>query len=254
MKKIFIGIDFSLKSPAICIYNKKYKWLSHCTEVTKPKKNIKIQEDVQSLNDIEMIYHETILRGTDYSSNNNANILNYRLHALKLINLIKKEFTNKDLKTKSFHIGFEGYSFNSFSSSNNIIDIVAATTTFKNMIYDLFHDADYTIDIFSPITIKKYAGYSKLDKVDMFDIFTGHENFVKDKWKEAIDKDHEKKVLKGKPSVFSWNYKDKDIDGYFYKYCKQHEINRSLKKPKVPKPIDDMIDAYFVCSILKDKY
>ena len=255
MKQIFIGIDFSLKSPAICIYKDgTYKWLSHCSKVTKPKKDVIIQEDVAALNDVTMHYQDYLLDGTDYSTRDTANMTNYRLHASELLRLIVDELKNEDWKKSEFVFGFEGYSFNSFSQSNNIIDIVAATTTFKNLLMDTFSKFNYSIDIMAPISIKQFAGYSKLDKVDMFDIFTGQQDFVKEKWAEAIDKDFEKKIAKNKPSVFKWDYLDNSLDGAFFRYCNSYEINRDVKKPKVPKPIDDMIDAYFVCCLLRDKF
>jgi len=255
MKQIFIGIDFSLKSPAICIYkNGHYKWLSHCSKVESPKKEVIIQEDVALLSDVNMLYQDDLLLGTDYSSNDRANMSNYRNHASELMSILISEISYKEMNECSFHFGFEGYSFNSFSQSNNIIDIVAATTTFKNTIYDIFHDTEFSVDIMAPISIKQYAGYSKLDKVDMFDIFTCQQHFVKEKWAEAIEKDFEKKGAKGKPSVFKWDYLDEGVNGDFHTYCSSHEINRYVKKPKVPKPIDDMIDAYFICCLLREKF
>jgi len=255
MKKVFIGIDFSLKSPAICIFKDGcYKWLSQCSKVEKPKKDIITQDEVKDLSDVFIIYQDELLTGTDYSTRDSADIINYRRHASVLMTLLLGEITDKELKTCEFHFGFEGYSFNSFSNSNNIIDIVAATTTFKNKIHDVFADTKYTVDIMAPISIKQFAGYSKFDKVDMFDIFTGQQDYVKEKWADVISKDYEKKVAKGKPSVFKWDYNDVGLNGPFYEYCCSYEINRSVKKPKVPKPIDDMIDAYFVCCLLKANF
>jgi len=255
MKHIFIGIDFSLKSPAICIYKDgTYKWLSHCSKVEKPKKDIVIQEDVASLSDVSMRYQDELLTGTDYSTKDAANMANYRLHASELMVLIIDELKDENWKECEFHFGFEGYSFNSFSQSNNIIDIVAATTSFKNLLMDTLSKGNYTVDIMAPISIQQYAGYSKLDKVDMFDVFTGQQDFVKEKWAEAIAKDFEKKVAKNKPSVFKWDYLDEDSNGAFHDYCCSYEINRDVKKPKVPKPIDDMIDAYFICCLLREKF
>jgi len=260
MNKIFIGIDFSLKSPAICILrNGQYKWLSHCSKVDKPKSEVKIQEDVALLNDVTMNYQAKFVTGNNYSTSDYANFTNYREHAQQLANLIGEELKDISMEESSIHIGFEGFSFNSFSNSNNIIDIVAATTTFKNLLRDVIDShiktsAKFTIDIVAPIVLKQYAGYSKFDKVDMFDIFTGQYEFIKLKWADAISKDFEKKASKGKPSVFNLNYHDSKLKGSFYNYCCLHEINRSVKKPRVPKPIDDMIDAYFCCCWLAQNY
>jgi hypothetical protein len=255
--QVYIGIDFSPKSPAICVYNDtKYKWLSYCTKIEKPKKESLIQLEVSDLNDVNMKFQDELLIGTDYSSNDIASINNYRNNANKIVNMIINELNKIKNKTEIF-IGFEGYSFNSFSNSNNIIDIVAATTTLKNKIIDKLKDSlelNINIDIIAPITLKQFAGYSKFDKVDLFDIFTSNYDYIKEKWSKEIKADYEKKVLKGKTSVFKLDYNDNSVNGEFHSYCLNLDLNRSVKKIKVPKPIDDMIDAYFVCCWLKSKY
>lgn len=255
-KEVFIGIDFSLKSPAICIYhNNHYQWLSHCSKIDRPKKDSKIQLEISELPDVHMEFQDELLTGNDYSSNDSANITNYRNHADEMLKLILNKLNNIKGKPKLI-IGFEGYSFNSFSSSNNIIDIVAATTTFKNKILDkLKVELKYNleVEIIAPATLKKFAGYSKFDKVDLFDIFNHDYTYILDKWTNEIQKDKEKRINKGKESVFNLNYIDKDLSGPFYSYCLNLELNRNLKKIKVPKPIDDMIDAYFVCNWLRSK-
>ena len=143
---------------------------------------------------------------------------------------------------------------NSFSNSNNIIDIVSATTTFKIALINFFENCEFTLDIIAPIKLKQMAGYSKWDKVDLFDVFTGEYSHIREKWEDAIQKDYDKKVAKGKPSVFNWDFQDNELSGEFYDFCMNYEINRDIKKPKVPKPVDDMIDAYFVCCWLRSKF
>lgn len=256
-QSVFIGIDFSLKSPAICIfYNGKYIWLSHCSKIEKPKKETQIQLEVAGLNNVNMKFQDELLTGTDYSTVDASNMANYRNHSNKMINMILNTL-NKIPTAYDIYIGFEGYSFNSFSNSNNIIDIVAATTTFKNKLMDKLVDTlkhDIIIDIIAPVTLKQFAGYSKFDKVDLFDVFTGDYSYIKEKWVKEITNDNDKRIVKGKPSVFKLDYNDKDLSGQFHDYCLNLNINRSVKKIKIPKPIDDMIDAYFTCCWLKSKY
>lgn len=255
MNKIYVGLDFSLKSPAICIYNNgHYKWISHCSKVKSPKKEVLIQEEVAALNDVHMEYQGDLPRGKDYSSNDYFDMLNYITHANKIIEMILNAFTSEDLNNSSFHFAFEGYSFNSFTRSDNIIDIVAATTIMKDRILSLGLTSNITVDILSPASLKQFAGYAKFDKIDMFDVFTGQYDNITVKWAEAIQKDYEKKVAKNKKSVFTLDYHDDGLAGQFYTYCLNHIINRDVKKPKVPKPIDDMIDAYFVCCWLREKF
>lgn len=254
MTEIFIGLDFSLNSPAICIYNTSYKWVSHCTKVETTKKEIRIQEEVASLEDVDMEFQGSLLKGIDYSSNDNASILNYIRHADKILEMILSNLPGVDFKNTMIHFAFEGYSFNSFTRSDNIIDIVAATTLMKDRIISNGSFINFTVDIVSPTTLKQFAGYGKFDKMDMFDVFTGRYQNIQTKWAAAIQVDYDKKVAKGKKSVFSLNYQDEELSGQFHRYCLSLEINRDIKKPKVPKPIDDMIDAYFVCCWLREKF
>lgn len=255
MKHIYIGIDFSLKSPAICIFkDNQYKWLSYCTKSIKPKKDIITQEQIVKLSDVDMAFQDNILEGNDYSSSHWADIQNYRAIAITMRTMIFKYLGPINFNDYTFHFAFEGYSFNSFSNSNNIIDIVGATTTFKNILIDAFSHRNFTLDIVSPVTLKQTAGYSKWDKVDLFDVFIGDYSYIKEKWSSYIQTDYEKKINKGKTSVFKWDYHDPLLSGPFYSFCCNLDINRSVKKPHVPKPIDDMIDAYFICCWIRSKY
>lgn len=246
MKEIFIGIDYSLKSPAICIIkDNQYKWLSHPVPVDK-KAELENQQRVSKLKDVQLIFKKDNELSKDYSDYEWEKIRNYIKQAKAVIELIYNSFTKEEIKKCTFHIGFEGYSFS--SGSNNIIDIVGATTCLKTLIIEGNYFPSYTISIFSPKNIKKHAGYGMYDKVDLFDVFTGNYDYIKVKYEKALNPTKKKKV-----SSLVLNYTDENLCGDFVSYCKNLSINRDVKKPKILKPIDDLIDSYFVARCLREK-
>lgn len=242
IKHIYIGIDYSLKSPAVCIYKDgKYKWLSYPKALEK-KPELKRQEEVSTLKDVELIFQNNQQTEDTYSRNEFAKITHYREQAHAIINMIDKEISNSSKTT--IHIGFEGYSFG--SASNNLIDIVGATTTIKALIIELNKWKDFTLDVYSPKAIKKLAGYGSYDKTDLFDVFINEYRFIREKYKTQIEKD--------KKGNFRLSYVDENLSGEFHRHCSNLEINRNVKKVKIPKPIDDLIDAYFISKCLRESY
>src|ERR1035438_2344354 len=126
MKNIFVGIDYSLKSPAICIINNNtYKWISHPTPLPK-KPDFERQKKVTKLEDVKLIFKENRIVSDEYSKNEFSKINHYRQSALDIISLIKDELTADEIANAMVHIGFEGFSFG--SASNNLIDTIGATT------------------------------------------------------------------------------------------------------------------------------
>jgi hypothetical protein len=243
MKHIIIGIDYSLKSPAICILKDgKYKFISFPKKLEK--KELKGQEEVQLLKDVDLQFQNDQQVETTYSKNEFAKISHYRQQALTILDLITKNLTQDELNKSTFHIGFEGYSFG--SPSNNLIDIIGATTALKTLILEKNIFKTFTLDVYSPKAIKKLAGYGSYDKADLFDVFIGEYRFIAEKYKEQIAKD--------KKGNFHLDYSDDKLCGDFHKHCSNLEINRNLKKVKIPKPIDDLIDSYFIARCLWESY
>jgi hypothetical protein len=244
MNHIIIGIDYSLKSPAVCIFkDNKYNWISYPTASDK-KPELKRQEEVGILKDINLLFQPNIQSESTYTKNEFAKISHYRAQAHAILNMIKGNFTTKELKESTFHIGFEGYSFG--SPSNNLIDIIGATTALKTLLIETQLFNTFTLDVFSPKAIKKLAGYGSYDKADLFDVFIGEYRFISEKYKEQIAKD--------KKGNFHLDYCDNILSGDFHKHCQNLTINRAVKKVKIPKPIDDLIDAYFIARCLAGSY
>jgi len=243
MKNIFLGIDYSLKSPAICIINNDtYKWISHPAPLPK-KPDFERQKNVTKLDDVKLIFKEEREVSEEYSKNEFSKINHYRQSALAIIDLILDELSADDVENSMVHIGFEGFSFG--SASNNLIDTIGATTCLKVLLIEKQVFKNYSLNIYSPKQIKKLAGYGSYDKMDLFDVFIGNYDYIKVKYAENIKKD--------KKGNFKLDYNDEHLSGDFVEYCQNLPIKRTVKKPKVPKPIDDLIDSYFVACCVRSK-
>ena len=212
MDKIYMGVDYSINSPAICIYrDNHYFWLSQ-PKPEKSKKGLAIQKQVAELDEIILMFQPPVTDPESYSKNDILKISRYNNVAEHFI--AQLEFALGPNKGRKIDVGFEGYSFG--SNSNNLIDIVSATTCFKTKFLSSIMN-DKSMRVFAPSTIKKHAGGGRLKKRDLFDVFV--ENRLQDEILEKTD---------------------------FWKYCSNLEIGK-----KVPKPIDDLIDAYFTVNCLR---
>jgi hypothetical protein len=217
----FIGIDFSINSPGICIiHNDNCHWISN-TIGAKTKADGIYAERVKTCADVTYLLFDNREQSQDsidsYSENEYRKIIRYigRAKNLKQIILNKlKElgYTGEEM----LHFGFEGFSYG--SNTNNIIDIAIATGFLKSELISEF-GANMSLDVMAPGTIKKHAGSGRYNKKEMYEVFV--ENRHGD--------------VKLASSEF-W------------------VLSQSLRGvKKLPKPTDDLIDAYFVVNALKGK-
>ena len=207
-----MGVDYSINSPAICIFrDNRYFWLSQ-PKPEKSKKALGIQMQVAALDEITLVFQPIITDTESYSKNDILKLSKYNFVAENLVEQLA--FALGPDENKIIDVGFEGYSFG--SNSNNLIDIVTATTCFKTKFLSTISN-NKDMRVFAPSTIKKHAGGGRLKKRDLFDVFV--ENRLQDENLEKTD---------------------------FWKYCSKLEIGQ-----KVPKPLDDLIDAYFAVNCLR---
>jgi hypothetical protein len=217
----YIGIDFSINSPGVCIVSDGIcHWVSNTTG-PKTKADVEFIKKIKNCQDITYILFETGEQSQEsidsYSENEYRKIVLYinRAKSIKQIILDKLIELGYE-KGNSVHFGFEGFSYG--SNTNNIIDIAIATGFLKLELINEFGD-NMTLDVMAPGTIKKYAGSGRYNKKEMYDVFV--ENRHGD-------------VKLGSSDFWSLS-----------------QSLRGLKK--IPKPTDDLIDAYFVVNALKGK-
>ena len=214
----FVGIDFSINSPGICIiHNDITLWLSYSAG-PKTKAEGVFMESIAACHDVSFNRIQSTVFTQDsidnYSENEYQKINKYiqRAGAIKsliLDELVKLGYTEGN----EVHFGFEGFSYG--SNTNNIIDIAIATGFLKKELIDTFENM--TLSVLAPGTIKKSAGSGRYKKKEMYDVFV--ENRHSDSKLASSD---------------------------FWNLC---QSLRGAKK--LFKPTDDLIDAYFIVNALR---
>lgn len=215
---ILIGVDYSLNSPAVCIYkNNNYNWISYPV-LNKTKKEQSLQTDISKLPDVNYTLQDHFKFKGAYEDSDLQKMIKYDIQAGRIIQMLK--YSLGKLDDTQIQLAFEGYSYGSrYSKTDNIIELAAATTLFKKaMLSEIITETDI-YKVYAPKTIKKIAGNGNMKKRELFDVFT--KNLHQDKQLE---------------------------NSFFWDYCRKLTVGK-----KVPSPVDDMIDAYFVIQALLGK-
>ena len=204
---IKIGIDFSLTSPAICVYkNNEYLFISFFNDGGKnwKKSKSKSYKYHNELNDIiEIIPYTRKIDDSNYRNEQKTKMVD----ALMIVNLIIDKL--KNIIDDDVIIGLEGFSYGSISSST--LDLAMYNSFLRMKLIENF--GSECLNIISPTEGKKMLfGKGNAKKEDMIQAF--------------IDNRLGDDIL---------------IDNDFWKYCKKNGVDF-----KQPKPIDDLVDAYAI--------
>ena len=204
----FVTIDFSLNSPGICIFSKdKYHFIGYLKPGTGTKAEQKLQEELNLLEDTRITYQPDWTNNEAYSKSEMIKIQRHTRTANDIIDLIT-EITGEDPEVV---VAFEGSSYGSSSGTNNIIDMAAGAAILKMELMSRLKVKDMMT--IAPSTIKKHAGKGNMKKDEL--------------WVKFLDNVLNDSVLETQSLL---------------KYCKTH-IGETKK---VPKPLDDLVDAYFL--------
>jgi hypothetical protein len=213
----YVAVDFSLNSPGICIYNdksKKYQFISYIKPKTGTKAEQAFQEDISKLKDVTLIYQPDFTTSDAYSSQELNKIKRYDKMADDIVNLILQESQQGD----GYTIAFEGTSYGSKMGTNNMIDMAAGAAVLKLKMLKIFKPED--IQTIAPTTIKKFAGKGNMNKTQLCQAFLNNVNG------DAF-------LMKGE----LFHFVTTNVDS----------------EKKIPKPLDDLIDAYFLSALLASK-
>ena len=213
-----VTVDFSLNSPGICIWQSntnRYHFISYLKPNSGTKAEQRRQEEIDTFADVSLIDQPDWKASVgDYSKNEFAKIIRYKTTAEHLIKLI----TGITQTTEDYHIAFEGSSYGSKMGTNNIIDMAAGAAILKEqMISKLEVKNLLTV---APTTIKKHAGKGNMNKAAL--------------WMAFLNNVCESPELANSP---------------LYKYC----VSEIGEVKKVPKPFDDLVDAWFLNHYLAAK-
>ena len=212
---VYATIDFSLNSPGICIFNsttQQYHFISYLKAGSGTKKDQKIQEDMGRLNGVTLVEQPDFSNNKAYSSAELAKINRYITTADTVLSLIRE--VNPD--ESEYVFAFEGTSYGSNGGTNNMIDMASGAAILKLKILENF--SPLTIETVAPSTIKKHAGKGNMNKSALWKVFL--ENVTKDQ---------------------------NLVNTEFFSFC----VNEVGETSKIPKPFDDLVDAYFLNSYLQ---
>lgn len=202
---IKIGIDFSLTSPAICVYkNGEYRFISFFNDGGKDwmkskSKSYRYHNELKEI--IEIIPYTRKIDGSDYRNEQKTKMAD----ALMIVNLIIDKL--KTIIDDDVIIGLEGFSYGSISAST--LDLAMYNSFLRMKLIEIF--GSDCLNIISPTEGKKMLfGKGNAKKDDMIQAF-----------------------INNRPN-------DNELmASAFWKYCNENEIDF-----KQPKPIDDLVDAY----------
>ena len=203
---IKIGIDFSLVSPAVCIYkNGEYSFISFFDDHGK-KWEISKSKDFQYhrllKNVIELNPYTRNINKSDYREEQKTKMQSAKMIANKIANRLKEIVGDEDVV-----IGIEGFSYGSISSST--LDLALYNSFLRIKLLEVF--GEDCLVIISPTEGKKTLfGKGNAKKEDMIQAFI--ENKTKDIELEKCS---------------------------FWKFCNEQDIDY-----KYIKPIDDLVDSY----------
>lgn len=220
----FIGIDLSLTSTAISVWNKNgYYFFSYLKNWEKPTKWTKVIQDHVHITGIKYQTNE------DYSIQENLKLKDYSHNTDNIIKDIKNVMVDGKV-----YFGIEGYSYNSETSS--LIDLVCMSTMLRKKLID---DLNAEMTVYSPSTLKReccglvYGWTAKGKKVITYstrnsDGIAGG-SFVKHQMVKALN--------------------DYPCESNLSILVKENFMEMYSMK-SIPKPFDDLIDSYWCLKVL----
>jgi hypothetical protein len=214
---IYIGIDFSLTSPAFCVLKDgEYSWGS-LTRTGRTSESLRKSKDkpyaiLEGDPSIDLFFLTKKEMPVEYSAKERVKIDYFQEVVDSLWSHIEP-FLGEDVK-----IAIEGLSFS--SNGNALIDISMATALIRKKIVDTIGSQNFYV--FPPTAIKKFAGKG---------------NFKKDEMYHAL--------VQKAPSA-GGNFSD------FTDVISKYSSSWITNAKQVNKPIDDLVDASWICLFLQE--
>jgi hypothetical protein len=217
---LYLGIDFSLNSPAFCSYDtdsKKFKW-SSLTRSDRSEDSLKKSKDkpfsiLGEIPDFNLIFLNKRILPEEYTEKERVKIDYFQ----ELVNSFWVEISNEVQKHSEIIFAMEGLSF--ASNGNALIDISMATALIRKKIVDSVGSENFYV--YSPTSIKKFAKKGNAKKDELYNA--------------VLERDIPETNFSVLTNVLS-----------------QNKENWITKSGNVNKPLDDIIDATWICLFLMD--
>jgi hypothetical protein len=211
----FVGIDFSINSPAFCCFvNGEYYWgsltrsdRSEESHLKNKKKPFYVLSETPNFSLLFMYKKEL---PEDYTGKERIKIVYFK----EIVEVFWNQIV-KIMGDSEFCVAMEGLSFS--SNGNSLIDISMATALLRDKI--ISHVGVDNFYVYSPTSIKKFAIIGNAKKDQLYDAL--------------ID------------------YKEETNLEVFTKVLDQNKIEWVTPKKAVNKPIDDVVDATWINLYLK---
>jgi hypothetical protein len=212
----YIGIDFSISSPAFCVLkDDEYSWGS-LTRTDRTSESLRKSKDkpyaiLDGDPSIDLFFLTKKEMPEEYSARERVKI-DYFQDIVDVFWYHIEPF----LDDEEIYIAMEGLSF--ASNGNALIDISMATALVRKKIVDRIGSSRFYV--FPPTAIKKFAGKGNLKKDEMYH------------------------ALVKKSSEVGGNF------SHFTDIISAHSSSWITKSNQVNKPIDDLVDASWICLFL----
>jgi hypothetical protein len=162
VKNKFIGVDFSLNSPGVCILeNDKAQWISvHRTKNFIPRL-LKKEGSPFSIFGMEKDFSINVIEKESYEGEYHEKERDKIVAGVAFANLVFEKI--RDHIDENTYIGIEGLSFG--SSGNSLIDISMTTALLRERIIGIIDPNRFFV--IAPTTVKKFAfkGNAKKDQL-----------------------------------------------------------------------------------------
>ena len=213
----YIGIDFSLTSPAFCVFKDGNYFWGSLTRSDRTSDSLKKSKDkpyaiLDGDHSIDLFFLTKKEMPEEYTARERVKI-DYFQDIVDVFWHHVEPFVDGEVK-----IAMEGLSF--ASNGNALIDISMATALIRKKIVDKIGSQNFYV--FPPTAIKKFAGKG---------------NFKKDEMYHALV---ERSAEAG--GDFS----------HFTDIISNHASSWITKSKQVNKPIDDLVDASWICLFLQE--
>jgi hypothetical protein len=219
---IKIGIDFSIKSPAVCLKDSK----GNLTFLSYPRKSLAKEDFIRTLVDsgviVNVIPDEPALpKKSSIGERERSSLLDADVEISTILETVKCLWTRDTLLENheyTIHVGIEGFSFG--STGNRLAQLSGYQWVLRYMMYKDIKMKPENFYVYAPMTVKATAGKGNFKKEDMIAAFV-----------QSVD--------------------PKLRETKFWQRLNEAPAEFQTKKGKWLRPIDDIVDAYWVLRTLE---